>query len=108
MPMQNHYGGRCENCAHYLPEFANMIFMDGHLEGVNQPARTQPLQHHARRWSADYHWSCSKLNNMNKRSKGVSGVLAAGKRIVHSPDGSAGDLNCDMISRWDDPYPWPW
>ncbi len=109
-PLQNHYSERvCENCGYRLPDFANMVFVDGHLEGINNPSE-HPLQHNGYRWTGhgDYHWSNSVLNNLDKDSL-ASGTLAAGKHVVHSDDGSAGDLNCAQIPRRDTDFTsWPW
>ncbi len=108
-PMQNHYGGVCGNCGAGLPSFQNMVFIDGHLRGFEDPARQHPLNQHSRRWHGDYHWSCDVMDNQTLSSNKTSGVRAAGKTVVHSDDGSAGDLNCEYIPRRSGTASsWPW
>ena len=107
-PLQNHYDGDiCGNCGYHLPSFTNMIFFDGHLKGVDNPAREHPLQHSAYRWNGDYHWSCRVLNGMDKDTLHVGDYIRKGKKIVHSDDGSAGDMNCATIPR-SAGTSWPW
>ena len=99
-PLQNHYDGDiCGNCGDHLPSFANMIFVDGSLKEIDNPAREHPLQHSAYRWHGDYHWSCRVLNDMDKAISHTSGLIKGKKRIVHSDDGSAGDMDCSAIPR---------
>ncbi len=92
-PRQNHFSyDVCDDCGKKLPDFMNMVFMDGHLQGVESPAR----QHNAHSLNAeagvsttgDYHWECLVLDGYDISSRGGSRV--AGEQIRHG-DGSCLD-----------------
>ena len=92
-PRQNHFSWQvCDDCGKILPDFMNMVFMDGHLKGFDDPARQYNTHHFPdtahMSASGDYHWPSSILDRYEIEAGGnVDHTRAAGETVRHG-DGS--------------------
>ena len=48
-PAQNHFSGRVDASGNRIPDFANMIFVDGHMRKVDNPIQ-HPERHYGMNW----------------------------------------------------------